>query len=330
MTNPLQGTELTAPAPAAPQPLELIVFGGGLNWPIWIAQEQGYFARNNVSVNLTQTPNSVFMVQNLVAGKFDIAMGAIDNLVAYMEGQGEAPLPAQPDLVAVMGNQSGTLKVIALPEIKTYAELKGKTLSVDALTTGFAFVLRKMLELGGLKDGDYTLERVGGTPFRVQALLERKHACSIINSPLELPLLAKGYTQLGSAVDAIGTYQGTVCFLRRQWAKQNEERLVNLIRSWVAAVDWLYDPKNREEALASFIKNMNADRASAEAGYLLLLGEREGIQRRAKLDLDGVRKVLELRSRYGEPRKTLSDPSKYVDESYYRKAVLSPLPPAPR
>ena len=37
--------------------------------------------------------------------------------------------------------------------------------SVDAPTTGFAFVLRKMLALGGLKEGDYTLERVGGTPF---------------------------------------------------------------------------------------------------------------------------------------------------------------------
>lgn len=308
----------------ASKPLELIVFGGGLNWPIWIAQEQGYFARNKVAVNLTQTPNSVFMVQNLVAGKFDIAMGAIDNLIAYMEGQGEAPLPAEPDLVAVMGNQSGTLKVVALPEIKRYADLKGKTLSVDALTTGFAFVLRKMLELGGLKDGDYTLERVGGTPFRVQELLARKHAGSIVNSPLELPLLARGYTQLGNAVDAIGNYQGTVCFVQRSWARQNEQRLVNLIRSWVAAVDWLYEPDNREQALASFMKNMQADRAAAEAGYRLLLGEREGIQRRAQLDLEGIGKVLELRSQYGEPRKTLTDPAKYVDQSYYQEATRSP------
>ena len=44
------------------------------------------------------------------------------------------------------------------------------------------------------------------------------------------------------------------------------------------------------------MKNMKADHASAEAGYRLLLGEREGIQRRAKLDMDGIRKVLKLRS----------------------------------
>ncbi len=312
------------------KPLEVIVFGGGLNWPIWIARERAYFAANGVSVNVTQTPNSVFMVQNLVAGQFDIGMAAIDNLIAYMEGQGEAPLAVPPDLVAVMGNQSGTLRVVALPEIKRYADLKGTTIAVDALTTGFAFVLRKMLEHGGLKDGDYVLERLGGTPFRVQALLERRYAASIVNSPLELPLLARGYTQLGSAVEVIGNYQGTVGFVQREWARRNESRLVGFIRAWIAAVDWLYEPGNREDALRIFMDNMKADRASAEAGYRLLLGEREGIQRRAKLDLDGVRKVLELRSQYGEPAKMLSDPSKYIDESYYRKATTGPDPATAR
>ena len=55
-----------------------------------------------------------------------------------------------------------------------------------------------------------------------------------------------------------------------------------------------------------------------------LLGEREGIQRRAQLDLEGIGKVLELRSQYGEPRKTLTDPAKYVDQSYYQEATRSP------
>ena len=38
------------------------------------------------------------------------------------------------------------------------------------------------------------------------------------------------------------------------------------------------------------------------------------------LDLDGIRTVLELRSKYGAPKKTLTDPMKYVDLSYYEKA----------
>jgi ABC-type nitrate/sulfonate/bicarbonate transport system substrate-binding protein len=72
--------------PASAQSLQtvsVIVFPGGFNWPIWVAQERGYFAKSGVEVTLTNTPNSVFQVTNLMEGKFDIAVTAIDNVIAY-------------------------------------------------------------------------------------------------------------------------------------------------------------------------------------------------------------------------------------------------------
>src|SRR3989475_2844607 len=88
--------------PAPPKPVEVIVFPGGFNWPIWVAQEKGLFAKDGVEVRLTPTVNSVFQLTHLIAGKFDLAMTAIDNLVAYREGQGEEPVLGS-DLRAVMG-----------------------------------------------------------------------------------------------------------------------------------------------------------------------------------------------------------------------------------
>src|SRR5579883_248442 len=85
------------------KPLEVIVFAGGFNWPIWAAQKEGYFARNGVEVHLTPTPGSEYQLKNLIEGKFDIGMTAIDNVIAYMEGQGEAKVDVKPDLIAVMG-----------------------------------------------------------------------------------------------------------------------------------------------------------------------------------------------------------------------------------
>ena len=38
----------------------------------------------------------------------------------------------------------------------------------------------------------------------------------------------------------------------------------------------------------------------------------------------GMRTVLRLRSKFGSPRKTLTDPLKYVDLSYYEKALGKP------
>src|SRR5919197_3981441 len=108
----------------SPTRLEVIVFAGGFNWPIWVAQEKGFFRDNGVEVNLTPTPGSVYQLVNLIDGKFDIGMTAIDNLIAYREGQGEDP-KIGPDLVAVMGGDQGFLKLVTVPEVKTIADLRG-------------------------------------------------------------------------------------------------------------------------------------------------------------------------------------------------------------
>ena len=144
------------------EPVSVIVFPGGFNWPIWIAQDKGFFARGGIEAKLTPTPNSVFQLTNLIEGKFDIGMTAIDNVVAYMEGQGEAALSTTPDLVVFMGGDNGFLSLVTVPEVKTFEHLKGKTVSVDALTTGYAFVLLDLLKRGGLTSADYSVERAGG------------------------------------------------------------------------------------------------------------------------------------------------------------------------
>src|SRR5205807_3025851 len=83
-------TACTTTPPAPPKTVNVIVFPGGFNWPIWVAEEKGFFANNALDVKVTPTPSSVFQLTNLIEGKFDIAMTAIDNLIAYREGQGEA------------------------------------------------------------------------------------------------------------------------------------------------------------------------------------------------------------------------------------------------
>ncbi len=38
------------------------------------------------------------------------------------------------------------------------------------------------------------------------------------------------------------------------------------------------------------------------------------------IDIEGVRRVLALRSEYGEPKKSLTDPMRYYDPRYYEAA----------
>jgi ABC-type nitrate/sulfonate/bicarbonate transport system substrate-binding protein len=315
-----------AVAPAAPPPLQtvnLIVFPGGFNWPIWVAKEKGFFERNGIDVKITPTPSSVFQLTNLIDGKFDIAMTAIDNLIAYREGQGEVPKEG-PDLFAFMGGDNGFLRLVTVPEVKSFKQLRHKTLSVDAMTTGYAFVLFEILARNKLHLGkDYKVVTAGGVLQRYQALLEKKHAGTLLLSPFEVQAEEKGFHRLANATDVLGRYQGLVGGARKSWAEKNSDAVVGYIRAFSDAVDWLYDPSNREEAITIFLKNLpNATPQGALVAYGILLDPVDGFQKKAKIDLEGVRTVLALRSKYAKPHKTLKDPSQYYDPSFYDAAMF--------
>jgi ABC-type nitrate/sulfonate/bicarbonate transport system substrate-binding protein len=303
------------------QPVSVIVFPGGFNWPIWVAQEKGYFADRGIEVKLTNTPNSVFQLTGLIEGRFDIGMTAIDNVVAYMEGQGEAQVTTPPDLFVFMGADNGLLSLVVAPEIKGFADLKGKTLSVDAMTTGYAFVLFDLLERGGLKKDDYEVVRAGGVLARWEALRERKHASTMLLTPFDILAKNAGFNVLQPAIEVYKNYQGLVGAARREWARDNRAKLEAYIRGYIAALDWLGAPANKADAIAILRKQLpQMSPELAEESYAALAPPK-GFFPKARIDMEGVKRVLELRSRYGAPQKTLTDAAKYYDGTYY-EAVM--------
>lgn len=304
------------------RPIELITFPGGFNWPIWVGMEKGFFARHGVEIRLTPTPNSVFQLTNLIGGRFDMAVTAIDNVIAYTEGQNEAGLPPAPDLVVVMGGDNGFLRLVTVPEVTSFADLRGKELSVDALTTGYAFVLRKLVEVGGLRQDEVSYVRAGGVLQRFQALLEKRHAGTMLISPFEVQAEAQGFRTLADAARMLGAYQGLVGATRRSWAESHRAEVIGYIRGTVDALGWLYDPANGAEAMALLRRNVpNMSEAVAEASYRVLLHPTGGFERSAAIDVPGIRTVLALRSQFGPPGTSLTDPMKYLDLRYHEAAL---------
>jgi ABC-type nitrate/sulfonate/bicarbonate transport system substrate-binding protein len=248
---------LTRPTPAqGPAEVSVNVFPGGFNWGIYVAQERGLFEKNGIRVTVQATPGSVAQMTGLSEGKFDIAMTAVDNIVAYAEGQGEAPIGPQPEFFAFMGSDTGFLSLVTAPDVKAIADLKGRTLSVDALTTGYAFVLFDILRRSGLNDGDYSVAKVGGMVQRWNALHDHKQDGTMLSTPYNILAKAEGFTQLATATKVIGHYQGNVAAARRSWAAANKDKVIAYIRAYVEAIDWLYERANRDEAVRILRKNV--------------------------------------------------------------------------
>lgn len=301
--------------------IELICFPGAPNLPIFVAKEKGFFDKAGVAVNMTTTPSSAFQAENLINGKFHIAGTAFDNVVAYQEGQGAVKLDRQPDLFAFMGATQVELAFIVAPEIASYRDLKGKSLALDAVATGFAFVLYEMLAKSGLQRGDYSFAAVGATPQRWEAVRSGQHVGTITIEPFTSIAKAQGFRVLDTSSKVFPIYQGGSFAASRAWAAANAGALKGFIKGYLTGLDWTLKPENRQEATDTLLRNMPEIKppvAGAVMNSLLL--PKSGLTPEAAILMDGVRAALDLRTRYGGGNTVLTDPAKYIDLKYYYEA----------
>src|SRR5262249_41115398 len=157
-----------------------------------------------------------------------------------------------------MGSDSGFLSLVTSPSITGIEGLAGKTLSVDAMTTGYAFVLYEIMRRNGLDKakGDYAIVRAGGMVQRWNALREGQHSATLLSAPYTITAKKAGFTDLAKATEVIGPYQGNVAAVRRGWARQNRPKVLGFIRGYRRSVAWLYEPANRAEAIEILRRNL--------------------------------------------------------------------------
>jgi ABC-type nitrate/sulfonate/bicarbonate transport system substrate-binding protein len=110
----------------------------------------------------------------------------------------------------------------AQQDIKSYDDLRGKTVVVDAPDTAYALLLYKMLEIKGLKKGNYVVKPVGGSFRRYEVMVQdQNNAASMLNPPFSIRAVKEGLKSLGSSVDVTGPYQAGGAFVLRAWGKAN-------------------------------------------------------------------------------------------------------------
>lgn len=299
--------------------LTIVTFSGATNLPVWVALDKGFFAKEGLDVTHEVTRGSTQQMEGFMSGKYQLGSSAFDNTIAIAEGQGDVKFDNF-DLVAIMGVHSGMNKIVARPEIKRYADIKGKAIASDAVNSGYGLVLVKVLKNKGMTlDKDYKVLAVGSTPNRVAAMKEGKAVAAVISAPSHLALQKEGYNVLDDTTEAIGAYQGSAFVVRRSWAKEHEKEVLAFIRAQVAATDYVFADK--AGSLAVMKKHLNElSDTELEAIYTDLVTSKGGLNKGAKLNLDGVKMVLALRNELSG-NKASADISKYIDLSYYEKAT---------
>jgi ABC-type nitrate/sulfonate/bicarbonate transport system substrate-binding protein len=296
--------------------LRVMVFPGLTNFSIFAAQRQGLFAKHGLAVEVVNTPSSDAMRDGLAKGEVQIAHAGVDNAVAMAEF-------TKADVAIVTGGDNGFNHIIAQPEIKSYADLRGKTVVVDAPNTAFALLLYKALKDNGLNKGDYQVKPVGGSPSRLDALLKDKaNAASVLNPPFIFIAAQAGLNDLGAAAKAIGAYQPDGAFVMRAWARANGDTLVRYIQAYVEGRRWALDPANKAQAIELLVDRLKLTPQVAAQSYALAADPVDGLAKDARFDMEGFKNVLKLRAEIeGQWGGVPPSPEKYLDLSYYDKAL---------
>src|SRR5262249_50419381 len=147
--------------------LKVMSFPGLSTCPIHAAEQNGLFAKRGLAVELLLTPNSTVQREGLAKGDLQIIHTAADNAVAMVE-------LGKSDAIVVAGGDNGFNRIVVQPEINSLAELRGKTVVVDAPNTAYALLLYKALKQAGLNKGDYGINTAGGTTERLEAMTHDK------------------------------------------------------------------------------------------------------------------------------------------------------------
>lgn len=286
------------------------------------AEAKGFLERENIRVEIDTVTDSPTLLRNLIRGRYDLILNNADNVIAWAEGQGEDP--QKNDFVIFLGGSQGVdQKLIVAPGIDDYAGLKGKVFAVDAPTTGYAVVGVCILKQHGLEwNRDYTFKAFGNTTARANAM-SRGEAAGAMMSLSDDEIRKRGFKVLAEARDYVRHYARGLGATRRQWADANEDLVVRFIRAMIRATDWLQDPKNKDEAVQALLGEAKNDRARAEAMYRQALDPAMGLTPRSRIDVDGIRTVLDLRESAGLMKPPVPKPEKYIDEGFYRKALAT-------
>jgi ABC-type nitrate/sulfonate/bicarbonate transport system substrate-binding protein len=297
-------------------PLRIIVFRGVQNLPNFAAEANGFFKNRGIVVETVFTANSEQQRAGLASGEYDIAHAAVDNAVAMVD-------VAKEDIAIFMGLDEGFNKLVVQPGIKSYEDLRGKTLGVDAPDTAFALVAYEMLRLNGLKPGDYKVQPVGATQSRLDAMKDGKIDFAMLNLPFNIFAQRAGLAIIDDPKQVIAAYQSTGGFVLRGWATKNRDVFIRYIAAYIEGLRWALDPANRAAATQLLVKRMDLTPDIAEACINQILDPKTGFTKDAKLTHDGMTMLLTLRASFtGEKDRDLS-PDRYIDESYYRDALAT-------
>jgi NitT/TauT family transport system substrate-binding protein len=236
------------------------------NFLPFIAQEKGFFEKNNVNVQLTLVPDYLKMIDGYYSGQYDGIMGVYADVI-FQNSQGiDSKVVFAVDYSdtadVIVGKQNGNDTNVNFTN-NSLAEVQGKKIGVQGINSFSHLFILKALEKAGLNEGD--VEFVDVPAQNVTRALEKGEIIAgHTYEPYTSEALKKGYKVLFTAGSIPGIID-TVLAFRSNVVEQRPQDIQAIVNSLVEAEN--YYASNKADALKIMSLKSGISESDIVAGF---------------------------------------------------------------
>ncbi len=254
---------------AKPDKMTVINYAStGLTWstaPHLVGVAKGFFRGENIDLQLNVAGQSASVCQQILARAVEIGQCSINDVIQVVELSG-APLVQVSNEGAIVLNYG----IMAKPNIKTWSDLKGKTIIVGGPRDNTVYFTRIMARAHQLKDADYQFTYAGASGARYAALKSGAVDAAILTDPFDAQAELDGFVRLDDLLPkylTAETYAGTGGVSTKAWAASHPVEVIAYIRAFRKSTRWLYDPVNKDELFTILQPKLNVTRDAFDRAY---------------------------------------------------------------
>lgn len=301
-----------AHAQTAPDKITLSTISISMNYlPIYVAQERGFFTKENIFLEVVVLNASTLAIPVLIAGSTQVsASSAMTTIRAVEKG-------AALKIVGGLTN-APVYDLYANPKYKSLKDLKGATIGVSGLITSDTVLMKEMLKANGLEyPRDYGLRAMGIMPDRLLAMQTGSIAAGILSPPYTFGADDMGLVNLGSTTKYTPNFVQTVFNIRADFAQDKKPLLIRFLRAILHGDQWIHNQK--EDTVRIIVKRLKFSEKHSEASWRYYINA-NAIPKDGEINPKGMDKVMQLLVEDGTLVQPLPKTDKYVDMSYIAEA----------
>jgi NitT/TauT family transport system substrate-binding protein len=270
--------------------------------PLWVAQDRGLFAKYGLDVDLIFISSGSLNVQALVGNSVQFAAGGPAALEARLRGLKLVTIANPLTLLAS--------SLVAHPDIKSIADLKGKVGAVSRFGSSSHQGLRYLFRKNGFSENDLKLLQLGGDSGRLTGLVTGKVQYTFLGAAASEQARTQGLRVLATAQQMAIPFPWTSVVVSDGWLEGNRDLAYRYVKAVTEAVRFM--KRNRtesEQIIARRMKLTDAHLVSTEYNFNVAL-----FPDLPYPTIDGMRLILDNLA-LENPEYGRRDPREFVDSS---------------